>query len=156
MAEELSIEISAAEDLAPALSRTDVLVTCTPSRRALVRREDVRPGTFIAAVGADSEGKQEIDEALMAAGAVVADLLPQAALIGDLQHAIGRGHMLVSDVRAELSAVVAGRAPGRTSAEEITIFDSTGIAIQDLFAAVAVYESALGHPQGDERFDFDG
>jgi ornithine cyclodeaminase/alanine dehydrogenase-like protein (mu-crystallin family) len=154
MAEELSIEVSPTENLALALSKTDVLVTCTPSKRALVRREDVCPGTFIAAVGADSEGKQEIDEALMAAGAVVADLLPQAAIIGDLQHAIGRGFMRVEDVRAELSTVVAGRAPGRTSAEEITIFDSTGIALQDLFAAVAVYENALRHPQGTERFDF--
>jgi alanine dehydrogenase len=155
MTAELAFEVAFAGDLARALSETDVLVTCTPSRRAFVRKEDVRPGTFIAAVGADSEGKQEIEEALMAASAVVVDLLPQAALIGDLHHAIAAGLMRAEDVRAELGAVVAGRAPGRASADEITIFDSTGIAIQDLVAAVAVYECALGQADAP-RFDFSG
>ncbi|HLE70576.1 MAG TPA: ornithine cyclodeaminase family protein [Vicinamibacteria bacterium] len=153
MASELAIEVTPVEDLPFALSETDVLVTCTPSRTPFVRRKDVRPGTFIAAVGADDEGKHEIEEALMAASVVVVDLLPQAALIGDLHHAIARGHMRVEDVRAELGAVVAGRAPGRTSLEEITIFDSTGIALQDLVAAVAVYERALGRAA---RFNFAG
>ncbi len=150
---ELSLEVIPADDLAAALSKTDVLVTCTPSRNAFVRRKDVRPGTFIAAVGADSEDKQELEEALMAASAVVVDLLPQAALIGDLHHAVARGLMRVEDVRAELGAVVAGLAAGRRSPEEITIFDSTGIALQDLAAAVAVYERARGR---SARFDFSG
>ncbi len=156
MTAELAFEVSFAGDLARALSETDVLVTCTPSRRPFVRKGDTRPGTFIAAVGADSEGKQEIDEALMAASAVVVDLLPQAALIGDLHHAIAAGLMRAEDARAELGAVVAGRAPGRTSEDEITIFDSTGIALQDLVAAVAVYERALRHSDGAARFDFSG
>jgi ornithine cyclodeaminase/alanine dehydrogenase-like protein (mu-crystallin family) len=156
MTEELEIEVSATADLRAALSETDLLVTCTPAREAFIRREDVRPGTFIAAVGADSEGKQEIEDALMAESAVVADLLPQAALIGDLQHPLARGLMRLEDVRAELGAVVAGRAPGRVSAGEITVFDSTGIAVQDLFAAVAVYERALRSEDRGARFDFSG
>lgn len=158
MASELSIDVTPAEGLRTALSKTDVLVTCTPSRAAFVRLEDVRPGTFIAAVGADDESKQEIEEALMAASVVVVDLLPQAALIGDLHHAIARGLMGAEDVRGELGALVAGRAPGRRSAEEITIFDSTGIALQDLTAAVAVYERAQGRSESPEmkRFDFGG
>jgi ornithine cyclodeaminase/alanine dehydrogenase-like protein (mu-crystallin family) len=158
MTRELSIEVTPVDHLPPALSQTDVLVTCTPSRVAFVRRKDVRPGTFIAAVGADDENKQEIEEALLAASAVVVDLLPQAALIGDLHHAIARGLMRAEDVRAELGSVVAGRAPGRKSREEITIFDSTGIALQDLAAAVAVYERARGqsgHPIA-AQFDFGG
>ncbi len=153
MTPELSLEVTPLDDLASALSKTDVLVTCTSSRTAFVLRKDVRPGTFIAAVGADSEAKQEIEETLMAASAVVVDLLPQAALIGDLHHAIARGLMRAEDVRAELGAVVAGRAAGRESPEEITIFDSTGIALQDLVAAVAVYERALGR---GAVFDFSG
>ncbi len=157
MTRELSLDVSAVEDLAAALPETDVLVTCTPSRTAFVGRKDLRPGTFIAAVGADDESKQEIDEALMASSVVVVDLLPQAALIGDLHHAIARGLMRAEDVRAELGAVVAGRAPGRTSREEVIIFDSTGIALQDLAAAVAVYERAQGQPRGQgARFDFSG
>jgi ornithine cyclodeaminase/alanine dehydrogenase-like protein (mu-crystallin family) len=151
MTSELSLDVTPVEDLASALSESDVLVTCTPSRTAFVHQKDVRPGTFIAAVGADDEGKQEIEEALMAASVVVVDLMPQAALIGDLHHAIARGLMRAEDVRAERGAVVAGRAPGRTSREEITIFDSTGIALQDLVAAVAVYERARGQAA---RFNF--
>jgi ornithine cyclodeaminase/alanine dehydrogenase-like protein (mu-crystallin family) len=158
MTRELSIEVTPVDDLPSALSLTDVLVTCTPSRAAFVRRKDVRPGTFIAAVGADDENKQEIEEALLAASAVVVDLLPQAALIGDLHHAIARGLMRAEDVRAELGTVVAGRVPGRASSEEITIFDSTGIALQDLAAAVAVYERARGQSGGPiaAQFDFGG
>jgi ornithine cyclodeaminase/alanine dehydrogenase-like protein (mu-crystallin family) len=155
MTSELSLPVSPVEDLSSALSETDVLVTCTPSKSAFVRKGDVRPGTFVAAVGADDESKQEIDEALMAESAVFVDLLPQAAAIGDLHHAIGRGLMRPEDVRAELGAVVAGRAPGRATREEIVIFDSTGIALQDLTAAVAVYERASGEP-GDARFNFAG
>jgi ornithine cyclodeaminase/alanine dehydrogenase-like protein (mu-crystallin family) len=153
MTTELSFDVTPTDDLAAALSKTDVLVTCTPSRTPFVRRKDVRPGTFIAAVGADSENKQEIEETLMAASAVVVDLLSQAALIGDLHHAIARGLMRADDVRAELGAVVAGRTAGRKSPEEITIFDSTGIALQDLVAAVAVYERVRGRATG---FDFSG
>ncbi len=155
MAEELTIDVSPGEDLSRALSQTDVLVTCTPSRKPFVRRDDVRPGTFVAAVGADSEGKQELDGALMAASTVVVDLLPQAALIGDLHHAVASGLMRAEDVHAELGAVVAGLAAGRTSQEEITIFDSTGIALQDLTAAVAVYERTLREPARTARFNFD-
>jgi len=153
MTSKLALEVTPVDDLASALSKTDVLVTCTSSRTPFVRRMDVRPGTFIAAVGADSEDKQEIEETLMAASAVVVDLLSQAALIGDLHHAIARGLMRAEDVRAELGAVVAGRAAGRESPEEITIFDSTGIALQDLAAAVAVYERARGR---GASFDFSG
>jgi ornithine cyclodeaminase/alanine dehydrogenase-like protein (mu-crystallin family) len=158
MTRELSIDVTPASDLASALSKSDVLVTCTPSTTAFVRRQDVRPGTFIAAVGADSESKQEIEETLMAASVVVVDLLPQAALIGDLHHAIASGLMGAEDVRAELGVVVAGRAPGRTSSEEITIFDSTGIALQDLAAAVAVWERARSQSggAGAVAFDFSG
>jgi ornithine cyclodeaminase/alanine dehydrogenase-like protein (mu-crystallin family) len=156
MSAELALEVSPVSDLASALEETDVLVTCTPSRKAFVRKEDVRPGTFVAAVGADNEDKQELEESLMAASAVVTDLTSQAAQIGDLHHALAAGRMRAEDVRAELGAVVAGRSPGRISKEEITVFDSTGIAIQDLAAAVAVYEAARPRGEKEAAFDFSG
>jgi ornithine cyclodeaminase/alanine dehydrogenase-like protein (mu-crystallin family) len=154
MSAELALEVSPASDLRSALAEAQVLVTCTPSRKAFVRKEDIRPGTFVAAVGADNEDKQEIAESLMAASAVVTDLTPQAARIGDLHHALATGSMRAEDVRAELGAVVAGKQPGRISREEITLFDSTGIAIQDLAAAVAVYEAASPHAKDEAAFDF--
>lgn len=106
-------------------------------------RGDVRPGTFVAAVGADNPKKQEIDPALMASGKIVVDILEQCAAIGDLHHAIEAGAVTIADVCAELGEIVAGRKPGRTSAEEIVIFDSTGTALQDVAAAAVVYERAL-------------
>jgi len=150
----LGIRVEPAADLAAALRRSDVCVTCTPSRRPIVRQADVRAGTFIAAVGADSQGKQELEPALVAAATLVVDLLEQCAEIGELQHALSAGLLTRERVHAELADVVAGRRPGRTRADEITIFDSSGTALQDVAAAVVVYEKARAAGRGLEvRFD---
>jgi alanine dehydrogenase len=142
LAEELDLPIKIVRDLRHAVQESDICVTCTPSRQFFVRKEDVSPGTFIAAVGADNEHKQEIDPALMASCKVVVDSLEQCSAIGDLQHAISAGLMRPENVYAELSEVVTGRIAGRTSEDEIIIFDSTGVAIEDAITAVAVYEKA--------------
>ena len=143
MSAELKIEVIPVTDLPRALGESDVCVTCTSSRRPFLMREHVRAGTFVAAVGADNPLKQELDPALLASNKVVVDVLEQCATIGDLHHAIAAGVMGKSDVYAELGAIVAGRTPGRTSTEEIIIFDSTGTALQDVAAASIVYEKAL-------------
>ena len=148
MSAELKIEVIPVTDLPRALGESDVCVTCTSSRRPFLRRENVRAGTFVAAVGADNPLKQELDTGLLASNKVVVDVLEQCATIGDLHHAIAAGVMSKSDVYAELGAIVAGRTPGRTSAEEIIIFDSTGTALQDVAAAAVVYEKALGAGKG--------
>lgn len=111
---------------------------------------DVRPGTFLAAVGADAQGKQELEPALMVRSTVVVDVLGQCVEIGELQHAVAAGLMAPADVHAELGDVVAGRRPGRTRADEVTIFDSSGTALQDVAAALAVYEKARGSGRGQE------
>ena len=141
--EELGLEVISITDLSDAVGGSDVCVTCTPSRRPVLMREHVSAGTFVAAVGADNPLKQELDPGLMASSKVVVDILEQCAAIGDLHHAIAAGVMGKSDVYAELSAIVAGRKPGRTSAEEVIIFDSTGTALQDVAAAAVVYQKAL-------------
>jgi ornithine cyclodeaminase/alanine dehydrogenase-like protein (mu-crystallin family) len=137
-----------APKLSAAARASDVILTCTPSRHAMLMRSDVRPGTFIAAVGADSEDKQELEPALLAQGAVVTDVLEQCATIGELHHALAAGVMTRADVRGDLGDVVAGKRPGRSSAEEITIFDSTGSALQDVAAAAVVYERAITAGRG--------
>ena len=142
-------EIEAVRDLPRAIQESDICVTCTPSRKFIVNKEDVSPGTFIAAVGADNEDKQEIDPALMASCKVVADSLEQCSSIGDLHHAISQGLMRRENVYAELAEIVAGRKPGRTSEKEIIIFDSTGVAIEDAITAAAVYEKAQAARIGD-------
>ena len=131
------------EDLAEAMRSSDIVVTCTSANRYFVTREMVRPGTFIAAVGADNEHKQEIEPRLLAEAKVVTDLTEQVARIGDLHHAIEAGALSTADVHAELGEVIAGRKPGRESADEIIVFDSTGTGLQDVAAAIAVYQHAL-------------
>ena len=141
---------SAVRISAPRFLASDVCVTCTPARRAFVTAADVAPGTFIAAVGADNRGKQELDPSLVASATVVVDVLDQCAEIGELQHVLAAGLMTREQVHAELADVVAGRRPGRTRREEITIFDSSGTALQDVAAAVAVYEKARVAGRGTE------
>ena len=117
-------------------------MTCTPARRWFLGRGHVAAGAFVAAVGADHPDKQEIEPELLAASAVVADVLEQCAAIGDLHHAIASGLMRRDQVRAELADVVSGRTAGRRSDDEIVVFDSTGTALQDAAAATLVFERA--------------
>jgi len=148
LSSELGIDVSRAAPLEAALAESDVCVTCTPSRKPILLRTHVRPGTFVAAVGADSPDKQELAPDLMAAGVVVTDVLEQCAVMGDLHHALAAGAMSRAAVRAELHELVSGRKPGRRSADEITIFDSTGTALEDVAAAAVVYEQALARGAG--------
>src|SRR5262245_10691811 len=141
-AADLGIEITPTSDLARATRASDVVVTCTTSHQYVLGPEAVRPGTFIAAVGADHPEKREIHPRLMAASKVVVDDLQQCAECGDLHHALESGDLTRDAVHAQLSELAAGRKRGRTSAEEITIFDSTGIALEDAASAVLVVERA--------------
>jgi alanine dehydrogenase len=140
-------------DLRKAVAQSDIVVTCTTARRYFITLDMVRPGAFIAAVGADHEDKQEIEPQLMARAKVVTDLTAQAAAIGDLHHAIGAGVMSSDGVHAQLGEVVAGTKPGREHDDEITLFDSTGTGLQDAAAALAVYRRAA-HEGAGLRFDF--
>jgi ornithine cyclodeaminase/alanine dehydrogenase-like protein (mu-crystallin family) len=142
------VNATVVSDLAKALALSDICVTCTPSRKAFVRPEHLRPGLFVAAVGADSSEKQEIDPLALASSRVYVDQLEQAAAIGDLQHAIKAGVMRETDVVAELSDVVAGTKTGRRNDDETIIFDSTGTALQDVAAAAIVYERATDSKRG--------
>ncbi len=148
LSDELGIEITPARELAAAVRASDVCVTCTPSRTAFLKREHVRPGTFVAAVGADSPDKQELEPRLLAEALLVVDVLEQCATIGELHHALDAGALTREAVHAELADVLTGRRPGRQSDQEITIFDSTGTALQDVAAAVVVYEKAAAQGKG--------
>lgn len=142
LAEHLGILVTAVSDLGTTVRQSDICVTCTTSHKPLLGPDDVSPGTFIAAVGADNPEKQELHPALMAKSKIVADILEQCAAMGDLHHAIAAGVVTRANVHAELGEIVAGIKPGRESDEEITIFDSTGMALQDVAAAAFLYEKA--------------
>jgi alanine dehydrogenase len=126
----------------------DIVVTCTPSRSPILGA--VACGTFVAAVGADNTEKQEILPRLMASSKVVTDLTSQCLEIGDLHHAVAAGNMDRRQVHAELADIVVGRARGRESDDEVIIFDSTGMALQDVAAAAIVYERARAKSRGLE------
>jgi len=152
---ELGIEVEPVGAAGPAVRNSDIAVTCTPSREPYLAARDVRPGTFIAAMGADSPEKQELDPLLMASSKVVVDILEQCERVGELHHALDAGVMHREQVHAQLGEIITGKKSGRTSPEEITIFDSTGTALQDVAAAAAVYEKALTGNVG-VQFDFLG
>lgn len=143
MAAELGIEVTVVPDSTAAARDTDLWVTCTPARRWFLGRAHVRPGAFVAAVGADNPEKQEIEPELLAGSAVVADVLEQCAALGDLHHAIAAGLMGREDVRAELADVVSQRTPARRSPEEVVVFDSTGTALEDVAVAALAYDRAV-------------
>jgi alanine dehydrogenase len=150
----LGFHVEAGKDLRAALRESDVCVTCTSSRRAFLAAADVTPGMFIAAVGADHKGKQELEPELVASATLVVDVFEQCAEIGELQHALAAGLLTREQVHAELADVVTGRWAGRTGAHEITIFDSSGTALQDVAAAIVVYEKARAAGRGlGVRFD---
>ena len=145
---DLDIAIDPVADPRAALSESDICVTCTTSTRPFLRRADLPPGMFVAAVGADSEGKQELDADLVASSVLVVDLLESCAAIGELHHALEAGLMKPEDVHAELGEVVTGRKAGRSTDEEIVVFDSTGSALQDVVTAQLAYEKALAAGAG--------
>ena len=149
MTGEPGIAVEVAADLSKA-SECAIIVTCTTARRFFLLRDMVSPGTFVAAVGADHEDKQEIAPQLMQHAKVVTDLTAQAAAIGDLRHAIEAQAMTVEGVHAELGELAAGKKPGRTRDDEVTIFDSTGTGLQDVAAAIAAYRQALDANAGTQ------
>jgi ornithine cyclodeaminase/alanine dehydrogenase len=142
MLEETGLKIIPVDDFAEATLASQAIVTCTSSRTPFLGRNHVAPGTFIAAVGADNDDKQELEPDLLAYSKVVVDLIHQCAGIGELHHALEAGVMTRADVVAELGAIVAGTECPSFSSDDVIIFDSTGSAIQDVAAAGMIYERA--------------
>jgi alanine dehydrogenase len=125
----------------------EIIITVTPSQRPILLKDWIRPGTHISAMGADTKGKQELDPALVAAARVFVDEAAQAINIGECQHAFAQGLIGAADLTA-LGAVLDGRAEGRRSQAEITLFDGTGVALQDLVVADLAMRRALEQGRG--------
>ena len=136
------------DNLADAALASDVIVTCTTATEPFLGTDMVRPGTFVAAVGADAPHKSEISPELMATARVVADSVAQCSVMGDLHHALAAGTMRIEDVHAELAKLVAGTKSARTDDAQITLFDSTGLAVQDVASAVLIYQRAIAANAG--------
>jgi ornithine cyclodeaminase len=125
-------DAAVARDAESVCREADVLITATPSRAPLVQAEWLHPGQHVTAVGSDSPGKQELAPACLdRADLVVVDRFAQCAAFGELRHALDAGLLTRHDVHAELGQIVAGRKPGRTHRDQITIADLTGVGFQD-------------------------
>jgi alanine dehydrogenase len=125
-----------------------VICIATPSSAPVISRAFVLPGTHINAMGADGPGKQELDPAILKGARIVVDEPEQSLHGGELNVPVSQGFLSEHDIAATLGDVIRGAKPGRTSAEEITVFDSTGLAIQDIALASALYERALARKVG--------
>jgi ornithine cyclodeaminase len=141
---ELGIAVSAAAaDVREAVRGAHIVVTTTPAESPILLADWIGPGTHVTAMGSDAEHKNEIDPALIArAEPYVADRLSQTRRLGELHHAIAAGAVAEAQDFAELGAVIAGRAPGRASADAITLCDLTGTGVQDTAIATLAAERA--------------
>ena len=124
------------------MTEADVIITITSAFSPSLMAEHVSPGTHIACMGTDTKGKQEVEAALLSRATVFTDEVAQSVSIGEAQHAVAEGALKAEDI-AQLGAVINGSHPGRQSAEEITLFDGTGVGLQDLAVAAAVVDLAV-------------
>ena len=123
-------------------AEADVIISITSSFDAILHDAQVTAGTHVACMGTDTKGKQEVEAALVARATVFTDEIAQSTTIGEAQHAIASG-LITEAAITEIGAVINDTHPGRTSAEEVTLFDGTGVGLQDLGVAEAVVDLAL-------------
>ncbi len=143
--------IRASTDLESAVRDADVVVTVTPARGPIVKNDWIAQGTHIAAVGADKSGDQELDAAILQRARIFVDDIRQCRTDGEINVPLAQGLIKESDIAGEIGEVVTGRKTGRRSASEITLFDSTGIALQDSATVPLEYERALAAGVGIEK-----
>jgi ornithine cyclodeaminase len=126
-------------------AQADVIITITSAFEPLLMRDWIKPGTHIACMGTDTKGKQEVDPELVAGARVFTDEVAQSVALGETQHAVAQG-LLDQDAITPIGQVINGDHPGRQGDEEITLFDGTGVGLQDL--AVAATAADLAAKQG--------
>lgn len=131
-----------AVDLDQLGAQADVIITITSSFAPILQAAQVRPGTHLACMGTDTKGKQEVEAALLAKASVFTDEVAQSVTIGEAQHAVAQGLIAPDDI-TQIGAVINGDRPGRVSDDQITLFDGTGVGLQDLAVASAAVDLAV-------------
>ena len=135
--------MTAANNIQGCVAGADIVVTTTPSRKPIVQSSWIKDGVHINAIGADAPGKEELDPKVLKRARVVVDDLEQASHSGEINVPIAKGLFKLKDIHATLGEIIAGKKKGRTSPREVTVFDSTGLAIQDTAAASLIYKAAV-------------
>lgn len=142
MSERTGLDITGGS-LEETVRESDILVTVTGSREPLVKEEWVRDGTHINAFGADKADEQELETAVHQRSRVFVDWMVQCEILGDVSYPLECGAIRKEDIAGELGQVVIGEVEGRQSEEQVTVFDATGVAVQDALAARMIYRAAL-------------
>ena len=140
VAEEAGLPFEAVE--LAGMAEADVIVTITSAFSPSLMADHVSEGTHLACMGTDTKGKQEVEAALLARATVFTDEVAQSISIGEAQHAVAGGMVKEGDI-VQIGAVVNGSHPGRASDDQITLFDGTGVGLQDLAVAAAVVDVAV-------------
>lgn len=139
----LGLKMSVLENIPDCLKNADIVVTTTPSRRPIVKPRWIKKGTHINAIGADAPGKEELETEILKKAKVVVDDIAQARHSGEINVPMARKTITAKDIHADLGDIITGKKQGRTTKEEITVFDSTGLAILDVAIADFVYRQAI-------------
>ena len=147
-------EVEAVKSPKEAVKDVDVVVTTTPSRKPLIKVDWISSGTHINAMGADAPSKQELDTNLLQKSKIVVDSWEQAKHSGEINVPVSQGILKRNDIHAKLGEIIIGKKVGREK-DEITIFDSTGLAVQDTVTAWQIYRKVLEKGVGT-KFDFQG
>ena len=135
------VEFSAVTDLKEAVGQADIIITVTPSREPVIKKEWVKPGTHFSCIGSDMEGKEEIDPEIFRGARVFGDDLNQCKAVGEMEIPLKKGMISEEELGGEIGQVLTGEVAGRTSDDQITIFDATGLSALDLITAKIALEA---------------
>ena len=142
------VEFVPALDLASAVGDSDAIITVTPSRKPIIQKAWLKPGTHLSCLGSDMESKQEIESTIFQGAAFYADDRAQCIRVGEMELPIKQGVVSADDITGEIGDLIDGKVPGRTSDTQTTIFDATGLYILDLAAAKVAIDRALAEGVG--------
>ncbi|MEJ2647519.1 MAG: hypothetical protein P8016_03805, partial [Sedimentisphaerales bacterium] len=144
-----ALDAEGAESVEKAVAEADIVTTTTPVRSPLIKARYIRKGTHINAIGADAPGKQELEIELLKRAQVVIDNWEQSSHAGEINVAVSKNIIKREDICADIGEIVTGKKTGRADSEQITIFDSTGLAIQDIYSACTIYRALISQHEAE-------
>lgn len=150
---EYSVDIELAASVEDAVAAADIITTTTPVRNPIVKAQYVREGTHINAIGADAPGKQELEIELLKRARVVIDNWEQSSHAGEINVAVSKKIISREDIYADIGEIVTGKKVTRDTSEMITIFDSTGLAIQDIYSACMIYRKLISNEKNEAELE---
>ena len=153
--DKFDLNVKCSESVEDAVKNADIVTTTTPVREPLVKAGYIRRGTHFNAFGADASGKEELDPEILKKSRIVIDNWEQASHSGEINVPLSKGIITRQDIYGDIGEIVTGKKPARQSAEQITVFDSTGLSIQDIAVAAEVYKRLIPDKTAKpERFKF--